>query len=122
MPYNNCNSYYNFNIWKNHLKVCKYKSYGIEQTSFTNDTFEWEEIQFFVKDINNKNHTFKLPLSTTVKELKEKLKNKTGINIEEMRLTYGAKEMQNEKMLEFYGIYNNSTITQLIRLKGGSYN
>ena len=119
-PYYKCNSEYNFNTWKSHLKVCRCKSNGITQCTPTgDDIFGWEEIQFFVRDINNRNHIFKLPLSTTVKEIKEKIKDKTGINVEEMRLTYGAKEMQNEKMLEFYEIDNNTTITQLIKLKGG---
>ena len=119
-PYSKCNLNYNYNAWKNHLKVCKCESNGIAQCTPTGDEiFKWEEIQFFVRDINNRQHVFKLPLSTTVKEIKEKLKDKTGINVEEMRLTNGVKEMQNKKMLEFYEIDNNTTITQLIKLKGG---
>ena len=31
-----------------------------------------------------------------------------------------GKEMDNPKMLEFYGLQENQTITQLARLKGGN--
>ena len=36
-----------------------------------------------------------------------------------MYLVCGTKTMHNEKMLEFYSVENNTTITQLTRLKGG---
>ena len=116
----NCNSPYNYNYWENHLKVCENKSNDTQQfTPSGKEVFEWVNIQFFVKDLHNKNHIFNLPISTLVKELKEKLKDKTGISVEDMILTCGPKIMQNEKMLEFYSVYNNTTITQLTRLKGG---
>ena len=119
-PYFKCNSKYNYNMWKNHLKVCNYKSNGIQLfTPSGEEVFKWMEVQFFVKDLNNRNHVFNLPLSTTVKELKERLKDKTGINVEDMILICGPKAMQNEKMLEFYSVEDNTTIIQLTRLKGG---
>ena len=36
-----------------------------------------------------------------------------------MYLVCGPKTMQNEKMLEFYSVEDNTNITQLTRLKGG---
>ena len=72
-----------------------------------------------MKDIHGKNLTFILPLSTTVKELKEKLEEKTGFKVEAQRLSCNGKEMENNKMLEFYGLQNDQTIVQLARLKGG---
>ena len=119
-PYSKCNSQYNYNNWKNHLKVCNYKSNGLQKFTPTGDeVFKWKEVHFFVKDIHNRSHIFILPLSTTVKELKEKLKDKTGISVEEMYLLCGTKTMLNEKMLEFYNVDNYTNITQLTRLKGG---
>ena len=82
--------------------------------------FEWESIQFFVKDINGKSHIFVLPLSTTVKELKEKLEIKTGFKVEDQRLTCNGKTMENNKLLEYYGLQPNQTIMQITRLKGGN--
>ena len=60
-----------------------------------------------------------MPLSTTVQELKEKLKEKTGFSVREQRLTCNGKNMSDDKMLEYYGIEQDSTIYQLARLLGG---
>lgn len=109
-----------------HVKKCKCKSKGVikindvETTYEEDEPFKWEEVQFFVKDIHNKTFTFTLPLSTTVKELKEKLEEKTGFKVEAQRLTCNGKEMSNPKMLEHYGLQKDQTIYQLGRLKGGN--
>ena len=60
-----------------------------------------------------------LPLSINVRELKEKLKEKTGFTVERQRLSCNEKNMQYDKMLEYYGIQANTTVFQLARLKGG---
>ena len=116
--------------WKNHVKLCKFKTKGIIKLETDDDEtnggdglekpFEWESIQFFVKDINGKSHIFVLPLSTTVKELKEKLEIKTGFKVEDQRLTCNGKTMENNKLLEYYGLQPNQTIMQITRLKGGN--
>ena len=84
--------------------------------------FKWEVIQFFVKDIYNKTHTFRLPLSTTVKELKIYLQEKTGLKVESQRLSCNGKIMDDQKMLEFYRLQNGQIIFQLSRLLGGNIN
>ena len=121
-PFKNCNSSYAHSQWKNHIKKCQSKNKGFKangETPTGDEIFEWKDVQFFVKDINNKNHTFVLPLSTTVLELKEKLKEKTGFNVNQQRLSCNGKNMMDDKMLEFYGVQANTTIVQLARLLGG---
>ena len=120
-PYKNCNNSYAYSTWKNHIARCRSKSAGLteDETPKGDEIFEWKEVQFFVKDINNKTHTFVLPLSTTVQELKEKLKEKTGFSVQQQRLSCNGKAMMDEKMLEFYGVQANTTIVQLARLLGG---
>ena len=121
-PYNGCNASYSHSVWSNHLKRCAFKSKGFKgagDTPIGDEIFEWKDVQFFVKDINNRNLTFLLPLSTTVRELKEKLKEKTGFTVEQQRLTCMGKNMADDKMLEYYGVQANTTIYQLARLKGG---
>ena len=122
-PYNGCKSDYAYKHWTSHVKKCPFKSKGVkklnnETTDGEDEPFKWETVQFFVKDIHEKTHTFKLPLSTTVLELKEKLKQKTGFEIEAQRLTLNGKILDNTKMFEYYGLQNNQTIYQLARLKG----
>ena len=118
-----CNLSFNYDLWENHLKVCKVcknKSNDTQQfTTSRKEVFNYNNVQFFVKDLYNRNQVFTLPRNTLVKELKEMLKNKTGINVEDMNLVCGPKTMLDNKTLEFYSVHNNTTITQLIRLKGG---
>ena len=127
-PFQGCKNSYAYSTWSNHLKRCPNKSRGFEaeaigidgnETAKGDEIFEWKEVQFFVRDINNKNHTFVLPLSTTVQELKEKLKEKTGFEVRQQRLSCNGKNMMDDKMLEFYGVQANTTIVQLARLLGG---
>ena len=125
-PFIGCVNDYAYKYWKDHVKKCPCKARGIKKFDVTSDDgndekpFIWENIQFFVKDINNKHHTFLLPLSTTVQELKKQLEIKTGFKVEQQRLECNGKTMEDSKMLEFYGLQINQTIHQLGRLKGGN--
>jgi len=130
-PYIGCGSDYAYQYWTGHVKKCHLKSRGVikinnynaeDTTEEGDEPFVWENVQFFVKDIHNRSHTFMLPLSTTVRELKEKLEEKTGLKVEAQRLSCNGKTMDNTKMLEFYGLQNDQTIYQLGRLKGGNKN
>ena len=130
-PYIGCGSDYAYKHWTKHVKKCRFKLKGVKKINNDNDEdtteggeepFVWEKVQFFVKDIYNRTHTFILPLSTTVRELKEKLEEKTGLKVEAQRLTCNGKNMDNTKMLEYYGLQSDQTIFQLGRLKGGNKN
>lgn len=121
-PYEGCNLNYAYSTWTNHIKVCKNKSRGIRDETPTGDEiFSWKEVQFFVKDLNNRSHPFVLPLNTTVEELKEKLKPKTGMDVQAQRFACNGKNMSDNRTLEYYGVQPNTTIIQLARLKGGQY-
>ena len=89
-PYIGCGSDYAYKYWTEHVKKCPLKLKGIKKSDNNDNTddepFIWDKVQFFVKDIHGKNVTFVLPLSTTVKELKEKLEEKTGFKVEAQRL------------------------------------
>ena len=78
-----------------------------------------KKIQFFVVDLSGKAYLFNLPLSTTIKELKERIKDKTGIKIEAQRILTGSKPTDDHKTLEFYSIKDNSIIYLVMRLQGG---
>lgn len=118
-PYKTCYSQYAYSAWPTHVKVCIARTKGIrDETPTGEEIFADKEIQFFVKDLQGRSYLFKLPLSTTVKELKEAVKNKTGINVEDQRLIGNAKNMENNKTLEYYCIQNHSNINLVMRLKG----
>lgn len=78
-----------------------------------------QEIQVFVKTLNNKSITLKVKLENTVKDLKELIKEKEGHKVEEQRLNFNGKELDNSKTLFEYGVQSESTFHCVTRLKGG---
>ena len=124
-PYKGCLNDYAYKNWMNHVKNCPMKNSGIKDLINNNneeevkDVFLWENIQFFVLTLQGHNLVFNLPLSTTVKELKEKLEEKTPIKASEQRLELNGKTMEDSKMLYYYNLQPNNTVHQLVRMKGG---
>ena len=119
-PYKTCYSQYSMSLWANHLKVCNGRTQGLkDETPTGEEIFADKEIQFFVKDLQGHSYLFKMPVSTTVIELKEKIKDKTGIRVEDQRLIGNAKNMDDHKTLEYYFIQEGSNIQLVMRLKGG---
>ena len=122
-PYKGCVNDYAYKHWMNHVKNCPMKNNGIKDLNNNGeevkDVFQWHNIQFFVKPLQGATLLFNLPLSTTVKELKEKLEEKTPIKASEQRLELNGKTMEDSKMLYYYNLQPNNTVHQIARLKGG---
>lgn len=57
----------------------------------------------------------------SVLELKEKIINEKNVNlaVQEMRLLFAGKQLEDEKMLCDYKIENNSILWVVVRLHGG---
>ena len=91
------------------------QSYLNNKSSRSNDTFN-----IIVKNIQDKSFVLQMKETDTVGELKNQIRDKTGIPIIEQRLIYMAKQLNdNDKTLKDYNITNNSTIHLLLRLRGG---
>ena len=125
-PFKSCNNSYAYSTWSSHVKRCASKSKGCKPlstdslTPIGDEIFQWKDVQLFVKLVNGQTVTLTLPLNTTVREMKEKLEEKSGIKVNEQWLSCNGKNMDDDRMLEFYGVQNNTTIAQLMRLKGGN--
>ena len=52
-------------------------------------------------------------------DLFRKIKEKSGIPVDELRLLYGPKQLEAGKYLSEYHVENNSTLYLVLRLKGG---
>jgi len=74
----------------------------------------------FFKDLDGRTLTLEdVPVMVTVAVLRKKLADEKGIKAQHLRFIYGGKELQDEKLLEMYGLQNESTIQIVLRLYGG---
>ena len=78
-----------------------------------------EKKSIFVKSINGQNLVFSVDSGMKIEKLKVDVQAKTSIKIEDQRLVYGGKQLEEGLTLEDYGIQENSTIVLAARVRGG---
>uniref|UniRef100_A0A3B3QVJ7 Ubiquitin-like domain-containing protein n=2 Tax=Paramormyrops kingsleyae TaxID=1676925 RepID=A0A3B3QVJ7_9TELE len=76
-------------------------------------------IQVFLKTEKGKTHTYEITPGETVSEFKRKVFNKERVPVDQQRLIYKGRQMEDGKKLEDYGVKNESTIDLTLRLRGG---
>ena len=76
-------------------------------------------MMLFMKNLEGKTITLDVESNNTVEDLKEKIKDKEGIPVDQMRLIYAGKDLQNSRQLADYNLQNESTIYLLLRMRGG---
>ncbi|XP_058024216.1 2'-5'-oligoadenylate synthase 1-like [Ahaetulla prasina] len=97
--------------------------YGI----FFNTTF-WllystsQMLNIFVKDLNSRTKSYTVSSRETVLGLKKMIEARIQVVVNEQRLTYQDKELEDGKTLAYYKIRNNDTVYLLLRLRGGHWN
>lgn len=75
--------------------------------------------QIFIKLLNGKTMTVPgVNLETdTVLNLKEKIEEREGVNIDQQRLVYAGKQLEDDKVLSFYSMPDEATIHLVLRLR-----
>ena len=76
-------------------------------------------MQIFVKTLTGRTVSLIVEEEESIKVVKEKLKEKEGVPVDEQRLIYGGQELKNDRTLKDYGIDREATLHFVLRLPGG---
>ncbi|KAL2101675.1 hypothetical protein ACEWY4_003436 [Coilia grayii] len=75
--------------------------------------------QVFLKNENGKTSTYDVMPGDTVIAFKRKVYQKEKVQVEQQRIIYNGKQLDDGKKLEDYNILSGSTIFLVLRLRGG---
>lgn len=75
--------------------------------------------QVFLKNLSGKLSTYDVKPDESVKEMKQKVQAREGLQASQQRLLFQSREMMDQNNLSDYGVKDHSTIDLMTRLRGG---
>lgn len=77
-------------------------------------------MQITIKTLSGKKQGFNFEPQNRVREVKEALQEKEGIQVEQIKLIYSGKQLADDMTLESYNINAGCTIHMVLQMRGGS--
>ncbi|KAE9375868.1 Nmr based structural model of the Ubch8-ubiquitin complex [Stipitochalara longipes BDJ] len=75
-------------------------------------------MQIFVKNTTGWSITLDISRQATIEQVKSTIQDVEGIPLDQQRLIYAGKQLEDIRTLEYYGILGESTIIMVLRLTG----
>lgn len=75
--------------------------------------------QIFVKTLQGKNITLDIDDTNTIGSIKQKIFEKEGIPVDQQRIVFNGKQLEDDQTVGNYNIGNESTLHLVLRLRGG---
>ena len=75
-------------------------------------------MQIFVSTIHGKTMTLDVDLEDTIEMVKLKVQEKSGIPLDQQRLIFATKQLDDSLTVADYGIYPGRTLFLVMRLRG----